>query len=190
MPPEDSDNTPIQPATQAPQQAEINPQQTPSAQIPPFNTPQETNPVQPPNKRFPILKLAIGVVIVLLIIGLSAGAYYYVKTAKKTTKAEDQASSQTQSEWKLYTNKFAGYSFEYPANWYVSEKKGVDHIVDISEKDLSQANPNDINADLVTTVEVANLSSTKTLDEEYQEVTKDMEANSFTRENTELDGER
>lgn len=187
MPPENSDNAPSQP-NQPSQPVEINPQQTPP-QFPPVNIPQDSIPTEPPNKPFPILKLAVGIAILILVIGL-AGAYYYIKFVKKTNTTESQVSTQTKSEWKLYTNKFAGYSFEYPASWFVSEKKGVNHIVNISQKDLSQVNPNDINADLVTFIEVANLSSTKTLDEEYQEATKDMEPNSFTKENTEIDGEK
>lgn len=93
MPPENTENTPLHPSSQPPQQAGIDPQQTPPPQFPPVGIPQNTTPAPPPAKTFPTKKLIIGLVVSLILIGLVIAGFLIYQTFSKKGSSQESASN-------------------------------------------------------------------------------------------------
>lgn len=100
MPPENSDKAPS-PSSQPSQPADINPQQIPPSQFPPFISPQNNTPPTPQNKSFPISKVAIGVGILLIIVGLVGAGFIIYQRSSNSDSGQKSSESQTKTSRNL-----------------------------------------------------------------------------------------
>lgn len=75
--------------------------------------------------------MIIGIIIIFLLAGSALGAYMYKKTGtKSTSKINIQTPTPITNSTKEYLN--APFSFAYPANWFVYERRDENSCLDIS----------------------------------------------------------
>lgn len=89
-------------------------------------------------------------VLLVLVIGLSAGAYYYLAQQKPTEPSPTQTPTATQVEdWKTYTNREHGFEFKYPPDLYVNhyQESPFSETWSLSTKELSQEETKSLSKD-------------------------------------------
>lgn len=124
------------------------------------------------------------VVLIVLLIALAIGGYFYfgkINLNKPTPQQTSQPSptSDETATWKTYTNPLANFSFQYPSNWFTSERVSNNTVkdVEITSCDIKnnpfctrEKNQIIISVRLINTADI--YEGAKDMEEYYQRQTK------------------